>query len=199
MNSGNKKILSKCIIVFSASLVFGFVLVSAIECCFGKEIVDFAADGAFFGGITAMVVGAITAAVTFAAFYIQYLANDRLKQETINSVTRSNLFDLLYRHRELTDRISLKLHDGTMEFGETVLYSLRLYIQDLNGTMKKIATEHYGETNFTNEEIMKNTYKLFWNGLEKPNENKEDFFWNAAYILLNDCSCPESPNFGEQN
>lgn len=204
------KILIRSIIVFVITVILGVISVWLIKLCCGRALVDMGTIGDSFGGLSAITIGAMTAAVTFAAFCAQIQANNQMKNESIQSVFRSIFFEMLRNHRCLVENMSLKLsketnyHDKTgtpyeYENGEPIFYILRSYFEELCGTIKKISVEYYGEDKYSNETIIKNTYKLFWNGLNGFDADWDDFFWNAAYVLKNDRLCPESSEYGEQN
>jgi len=118
MNNENRilnKLKSKWPLLLIFIIFIFFILPVLITKIHISTLFDFSQTGQIgdtIGGITNPIIAFIAAILTFMAFYVQYEANETQKKQFMEVRIENNVFELLKKHNENTQRI---LYDKVYE------------------------------------------------------------------------------------
>lgn len=110
-----KKALTYSIICFFLVVISGIASVAIYRWCplCVDELNGMGSAGNAIAGFSAIILGAFGVAATFAAFYIQYIANISLHNDSLKEGFDRKFFELIHLFAQSTNSLQIKVEKGT--------------------------------------------------------------------------------------
>lgn len=138
---------------------------------FGLEFKDTGAIGDTLGGILGPFIAIIAAFLTFLAFWVQYKANEQIKNDIRIDRLENKIYEMLNLHRQNVSELSLKGFNNETVNGRNIFPYLYIELKRTFDKLKQYLSSKNGSVEFTNKELLEMSYIIFYVGIKKSNRN----------------------------
>jgi len=190
-----------CLLILFAFIAIMLVLFSLIApilftqgAKFGIEFTPQTGEiGNTIGGIMNPFVALAGVFVTFLAFFIQYLANERLKDEFKKNQIESQFYEMLKFHKENVNDIFIifkkVVGKETPEFKVTGRNTFQYFVNEIE-ILYYVEKQQYPDEN--PDYWIKRAYNIFFNGIDESKTNAENTILKEIQIkTFNEVECEE--------
>ena len=161
-------------IVFPFILVVIFILflpwVITTNSWFGLEFKDTGAIGDTLGGILGPFIAIVAAFLTFLAFWVQYKANEQLRNDIRIDRLEKKIYEMLNLHRQNVNELRLKSFSSEIITGRNIFPHIFNELKRTYDKLEKFLGQRTEGETMSKKTLLEICYIIFYIGIKKENQ-----------------------------